>query len=349
MVDDLKRALGIEEDATTKPEVPKANGAAKDSRLAVATDFVCSVLFAGGGSAPALEIEKRARAAGLLKQGGLIGQSRMFRQIKKSLSVEVYRRGFGKGSMWIWQIPGTVVRVGELEPEPIDAATIEADRVINEPPIAAATMSPAAQIDGVASEEAAVINGEPPIAAATIEAVANRQSEEKAAINDAPPISPPAAPRSSEPRPSHWERCADNQEARAAAAVQQWQEGFRSLDPGRPPPLVPCHAWTEFIRASAQFLNSPLALRAVRLGWDALSLFGFPPHGGLTARSELGPLWIGRMLEIDSAGAVVEYAGAKRAYTKRPPGSRIRVPWDIERWRPIARPAPDARRHDDFG
>src|SRR6266576_1458973 len=103
---EFDKALGADEPLAIPPEksTSKPNAAAKDSRLTVATDLVCTVLLQSSGSRFAVrEIEARARRAGLLSEKEKIGQSWLFRTIRKSLHIPVRREGFGPGSIWTWK------------------------------------------------------------------------------------------------------------------------------------------------------------------------------------------------------------------------------------------------------
>jgi hypothetical protein len=78
-------------------------GGASDDPTATddGVDFLATVLADGG--VPVAEIERSARAAGLLGEGQPIGQSKAFRNARKRLGVEPFRPKGGGG--WIWQLP----------------------------------------------------------------------------------------------------------------------------------------------------------------------------------------------------------------------------------------------------
>jgi hypothetical protein len=70
---------------------------------ALVTEFLGNALALGALGVP--ELEAKARAAGLLREGQQISHARVFRRAKKSLGIRSLRAGFGARSQWRWQLP----------------------------------------------------------------------------------------------------------------------------------------------------------------------------------------------------------------------------------------------------
>jgi hypothetical protein len=51
-----------------------------------------------------LELERRARRAGLLGEAHRIPQTKVFRTAKTDLGIESIRTGFGRGGEWAWKL-----------------------------------------------------------------------------------------------------------------------------------------------------------------------------------------------------------------------------------------------------
>jgi hypothetical protein len=51
------------------------------------------------------ELEKIARAAGFLREGQRVGQTKVFRNAKETLRIRSVRGGFGRGGEWFWELP----------------------------------------------------------------------------------------------------------------------------------------------------------------------------------------------------------------------------------------------------
>jgi hypothetical protein len=114
-----------------------------------------------------------------------------------------------------------------------------------------------------------------------------------------------------------------------------WVEGVGSLDPGGPPNDVPRHRWCQFVQDCKNFLSPSenWAERAVRLGWDAMALFGCAPKRPLDYSGSAGLLWAingGRLLELHRTWAVID-APVNRSqrvfYRRNVDPAKIRLPW----------------------
>ena len=57
-----------------------------------------------GGPVAVLELERRARQAGLLGEAQRIPQTKAFRTAKTALGIESIRTGFGRGGEWAWKL-----------------------------------------------------------------------------------------------------------------------------------------------------------------------------------------------------------------------------------------------------
>jgi hypothetical protein len=83
-----------------------------------------------GGPVAVLELERRARRAGLLGEAQRIPQTKAFRTAKTDLGIESIRTGFGRGGEWAWKLgapnsPDPKVD-GHLREEP-NSSVIKAD------------------------------------------------------------------------------------------------------------------------------------------------------------------------------------------------------------------------------
>jgi len=75
---------------------------------------------------------------------------------------------------------------------------------------------------------------------------------------------------------------------------REWIEGVARLEQDRPPPDIPRHRWTQFVKDCHAFLNSPQAERAAQLGWHTIALFGCKPGAMRASRF----IFAGRKREI---------------------------------------------------
>jgi len=302
MSEHLNAPLQVDKAATIAPGQQQAKRAARESRVIMATDFVLSTLVGAGGSAPVLEIQVRARVLGLLAADEQIAQSRVFRSIRKTLGVQVSRKGFGPGSKMVWTLPGDTPSIGgkSVEPEPIQGSGPR-------------TGSHAKVTNGsrnVTSAEANAILG-----------VVGRRHERESVINEPPRASSPAALKN------------DPHLVAAGARVDQWRAGLAKLEFQKRPPIIPPHRWNLFLGDARRFLNSPLAIRAAALGWTAAALFGLNASRGVIAVAELGLIWFlqgGVILELDSDGALIQSSASPKPYSRRPPHPAVHLPWDLE-------------------
>ena len=80
-------------------------GEGRDKRTAKeqAIEFLRNVLADGGMMV--IELERKARIAGLLKTGQPVSQCRSFRDAKRELGVKSDRKGFGKDAKYHWRLP----------------------------------------------------------------------------------------------------------------------------------------------------------------------------------------------------------------------------------------------------
>jgi hypothetical protein len=68
------------------------------------------------GPAKVSELERAARAAGLLGGRQRISQAKMFRHVKAMLRISSKRERFGRGGEWMWKLPSRTT-AGTLEPQ----------------------------------------------------------------------------------------------------------------------------------------------------------------------------------------------------------------------------------------
>jgi hypothetical protein len=80
-------------------------GEGRDKRTAKdqAVEFLRNALADGGMMV--IELERKARIAGLLKTGQPVSQCRSFRDAKRELGVKSDRKGFGKDAKYHWRLP----------------------------------------------------------------------------------------------------------------------------------------------------------------------------------------------------------------------------------------------------
>jgi hypothetical protein len=77
--------------------------AVTDRSSTSAVDFLR--LSLAGGALSVLELEVKARAAGLLRERQQIQHAKAFKKAKKSLGIRSIRDGFGSGGKWAWLMP----------------------------------------------------------------------------------------------------------------------------------------------------------------------------------------------------------------------------------------------------
>ena len=100
------------DDSTTQPALPavseakKLSSAARSARGEGAAEFL-QVLLRGASSVAVIEIEQRARAAGLLAQHSPISQDKAFRRARSRLGVLTYQHA----RHWYWRLPAQTSRV----------------------------------------------------------------------------------------------------------------------------------------------------------------------------------------------------------------------------------------------
>ena len=82
-----------------------AGRSARQLERAEAEGFLRDQLQADAPVAVA-DLEHAARAAGLLRAGQPISQSRALRDVRAGLGIEVKRSGFGAGASYAWALPG---------------------------------------------------------------------------------------------------------------------------------------------------------------------------------------------------------------------------------------------------
>jgi hypothetical protein len=114
-----------------------------------------------------------------------------------------------------------------------------------------------------------------------------------------------------------------------------WIEGVDALDDGHPPGDVPLHRWRQFIVDCHKFLDGEENWpdRAVKLGWDALALFGCRRTRPLEHLGCAGLLWAingGLLRELHRDWAVIERAEdlSRRVYhRRRQDAAHVTLPW----------------------
>jgi DNA-binding NarL/FixJ family response regulator len=100
------------DDSTTQPALPavseakKLSSAARSARGEGAVKFL-QVLLRGASSVAVIEIEQRARAAGLLAQHSPLSQDKAFRRARSRLGVLTYQQA----RHWYWRLPAQTSRV----------------------------------------------------------------------------------------------------------------------------------------------------------------------------------------------------------------------------------------------
>jgi hypothetical protein len=112
-----------------------------------------------------------------------------------------------------------------------------------------------------------------------------------------------------------------------------WVEGVASLEDRNGPNDIPRHRWHQFVEDCRRFLSSSWAPKAVRLGWDAMALFGCAPKRPLDYLGRAGLLWAingGRLLELHRDWAVIDVPvhGSQRIFSRRNVDpAKITLPW----------------------
>jgi hypothetical protein len=64
------------------------------------------------GPAKVSELERAARAAGLLGERQRVGQAKVFRNAKETLRIDSDHAGFGRGGEWMWKLPSPTTTAG---------------------------------------------------------------------------------------------------------------------------------------------------------------------------------------------------------------------------------------------
>ena len=113
-----------------------------------------------------------------------------------------------------------------------------------------------------------------------------------------------------------------------AAVPPDWAEGIAHLAHLHHPGDVPAHRWDRFVA------KTEWAVRAARLGWDALRLFGCSRRGTLVHPGSAGLVWTlagGKLLELHRDWAVIEAAsnGSRRVFERRSlKTAKLVLPWE---------------------
>ena len=237
----------------------------KRSNAERAVEFLRGLL--ADGEMPTAELEKEARAAGLLAEEMRIGDSKTFRAAKRSLGITSRRSGFGPGGGWCWQLP-----------------------------TCAETAHPSC------GEPAEVING----------GLHSRPSQEAAAK---PTRSAPQSAASARPVPPEWVR------------------GVALLRGQTAPSGVGQYRWKVFVDDCVRFLAGPLAERAVELGWDAESLFGYRFERPIEHLGTAGLLWNvagGQLAQLfRDAAVIIASNGRQQTFKRRPHLTGTSLPWKV--------------------
>ena len=109
---DGKESCEHEDDSTTQPALPafsearKSSSAVQFTRGEGAVKFL-QLLLRDGSSVAVIEIERRARAVGLLAQDSPISQDKAFRRARIRLGVLTYQQA----RHWYWRLPAQTSRV----------------------------------------------------------------------------------------------------------------------------------------------------------------------------------------------------------------------------------------------
>jgi hypothetical protein len=275
----------IMQDDDLKVEKAKSNRVAKDERLTVATSLVRSMLLQG--SAAALEVQANAQRAGLLGDREQIGQSRLFRTVRKLLRVELHRQGFGPGSKIIWKLPGASPSIDE---QPVDAKA--SDNRTDEQPEAA----------GVANERGPVAHGD--------DRAGSDEARSERRVPDVPL--------------QGVEKLVDLDPAKVR--VQEWSAALNRLDPNRPRRGIPPALWRGFLERCQAFVAA-WGLRAAALKWRSGDLFAVdttnPLNCGLVWMIGAGRVV---ELDREAA-MILMPTGALKVYRRRPSNVAMALPW----------------------
>ena len=95
---------------------------------AVVSEFLRDALAVHAVGVP--EIDKKARAKGLLGERQSITTAKVFKRAKKSLRITSRRSGFGAHSQWLWQMPQRQKESSvDMRPEPAPVRRVPVDWV----------------------------------------------------------------------------------------------------------------------------------------------------------------------------------------------------------------------------
>jgi hypothetical protein len=101
-----------------------------------------------------------------------------------------------------------------------------------------------------------------------------------------------------------------------------WAEALAQLDPNKPPSDVPPRRWLGFIDDCGRFLDGGWVLRATKLGWGPLDLFGCDRERPVSRVDHLGLVWLlngGTVVELQRDRAILKTPnGALQSYRRRP-------------------------------
>ena len=133
----------------------------------------------------------------------------------------------------------------------------------------------------------------------------------------------------------------DEHEKRAAiteydgGAPRAWAEALARLDPMRPPGDVSPKRWLRFIDDCGRFLDSGWAIRAAKLNWHPLDLFGCDRERPFARLDHAGLSWLlnGRKLVALTAdtAAIATPSGGSLTFRRRPvePGHVV-LAWELK-------------------
>jgi hypothetical protein len=112
-----------------------------------------------------------------------------------------------------------------------------------------------------------------------------------------------------------------------------WVEGIARLkDHSRPGDVSP-HRWDRFLADCHGFIRTEWPVRAARLGWNPLALFGCSLRGTLLHPGSAGLVWTlagGKLIELHREWAVIETAnGSRRVFERRRlKAAKLVLPWE---------------------
>ena len=289
------------------------------------------------------ELERQARATGLVAEHQRITVSKKFKAAKTRLSIRSIRHGFGGGGEWFWTLQSLPASEGEghLCSKPKESVSETEDKTavtygggVNDAASNFATESslaraedmpappknlPASELPGHLCSESKESGMAPEAKARVIYGTgvdgSGRSSKESALFD--PDITLP------------WEF------RNVVNVPRDWLLGIASLNYERAPQHILPHCWHQFIMDCYRFVLSPegWAQRAAFLGWSTAELFGCSPVNPLGHRGVAGLLWNlcgGRIVHLHADGAQIEAGGRSLAFNRRRiTPARVVLAWSL--------------------